>query len=116
MLGLPNPWLLLGALAATGLAFLGGVYVGDNWNEGQQAKQAAVLEQVEERAQRGAAREIARIKIIHSTQTKVLEREIKEIPTGTCVLSPDGVSAINSILAGAKPSRDSELPAADPAR
>lgn len=116
MFRLLNPWVILGVLLALVGSFLYGMRVGHGLEEAQQAKQEALIARATEAAQAGAAKEISKIKIVNQTHKQVLEREIRNVPSGSCVLSPDGVRAINEILTGKpQPAGSSQLPGADPA-
>lgn len=117
MFRLLNPWFLLAMLLALAGSFLYGMNVGRDRAEAKQAQREQLIEDVREAAQQSAAQEIAKIKIVNQTHRQVLEREIRNVPSGSCVLSPDGVRALNEILTGrAQPADRGELPGADPAR
>jgi hypothetical protein len=110
-------YIVAGALVLVGIAGLGGYIHGIKHERGRAASEELKLLAVEERAIKAAAGEIAKLKIIHRTNTQVLEREIVNNPLpDTCRLSDDGLRALNAIIEGrALPATGSELPEADAA-
>jgi hypothetical protein len=109
--------VLLGGLVFAVASFIYGVKVGDDAAESRFARAVAAIEKVEQRAERGAAREIAKIRVVNQHHRQVIEREVQKVPDGSCVLSDDGLRALNEILAsGAEPARRGELPDAGAAR
>ena len=108
--------MLLGALVLVVAAFVYGMKVGDDVTDARYAKQFAKLDQVEQRSQRAAAKAISKIRVTNQFNKQVLEREIQTIPDGTCVLSDDGLRALNSILENRASLARGELPGADAAR
>lgn len=112
-----NPWVALGVVLALLAAGVMGYRVGSDHEIAKHAKDEAVIAAVALAAQQAAATEISKIKIVNQTHRQVVEREIRNVPSGTCVLSPDGVRAINEILTGkSQPADRGELPGAGPAR
>lgn len=112
-----NPYVILAvvlAIVGTGAA---GYMHGVRHERGRAAAEEVKLIAVEERAAQAAAREIAKIKIIHRTNTQVLEREIVNNPLPDhCRLSDDGLRALNAILEGRPVATgDRELSGADAA-
>lgn len=108
------PYVAIAVLLALIGSFFYGSHVGAQRAEAKYARTEALIAKVREEAQQGAAVEIAKIKVVNQTHRQVIEREIRNIPTGSCVLSPDGVSAINEILApGTVGAGRGELPKAD---
>lgn len=117
MKALLNPWVLLGALVVLLASNTTSYLYGGKHEAGRAAREELKLVAVEERAAKGAATEISKLKIIHRTNTQVLEREFVNNPLpDTCRLSDDGLRILNSIIEG-KPAAasGSELPEADPA-
>lgn len=116
MFKLFNPWVVGGVLASLIGAFLWGMSIGGDRCEAKYARDEARMAKVEERAQAGAAAAIAANKPVTKVYKQVLEREIRNIPTGTCTLSPDGVRALNALLAPRpKPLSGGELPGTESA-
>ena len=113
-----NPWVLLGALVASLMLFAGGVKVGKDFSDASHARLEAKLDAVRETAQRAAAEEIAKIKIVNQTNRQVLERETRIVPDySACHHSPDGLRAVNAALENrAVGAGDRELPEADAPR
>lgn len=98
MFKLINPYVALGVLLALVAAFSYGLSLGGDRADAKHAKVEALLTQVRDEAQASAAAAIAKIKIVNRPRIEVLEREIHTVPAGTCVLSPDGVRALNEVL------------------
>lgn len=116
MFKLVNPWMIVAYLLAIGVAGTIGYRTGAKVERADQAELQTAIAQAALAAQLAAADEISKIKIINQTHRQVLEREIINVPTGTCVLSPDGVRAINAILApGSVPAGSGVVPSPDPA-
>lgn len=96
---MPNPYVILVALLAIAGSFFYGMRVGNDRAVAQQARVEQLIEKVSEAAQRGAAKEIANIKIVNQTQRQVIERETRVVPDySQCRNSPDGLRAINAAL------------------
>lgn len=117
MKALLNPWMLLGAVLVLGATSMYSFLQGVRAERGAQAVEEAKLAAVEERAQLGAAKAIAKIKITNTTIRQELEREIVNNPLpDTCRLSDDGVRYLNAIIEGQPlPARGIELSEADAA-
>jgi hypothetical protein len=65
----------------------------------EQTEDAALIEEAASAAQRKAAEEIAKIKVINQVNRQVLEREIVEKPVYVeCKHSPEGFDAVNKAL------------------
>ncbi len=82
-------------------AFTYGGYLGTQWEKGQQAREDAKLQHVEERAQRAAAREIAKIRVVNKTIYQETQREVFNNPVyRDCVLPDDGLRLLNRAIEG----------------
>jgi len=101
VLGLINPWLLLGALLAI-LASFGGGYVKGRSDANSNCSEARTLIlEASQKAQEAAAREIAKIEIRHTTIRQKVQREITERPVyRNCNHGPDGLRLVNQALTG----------------
>jgi len=105
-----NPTTIL-AVVLTFLLSIGGAYFkgksdGHKIQEGEQARIDRVAEQVYVAAQKGAASEIAKIKITNTTITQKMQKEIYEklvYLSADCRNTPDGMLYINAALAGTSP-------------
>ena len=114
-----NPYVLLAIVLAwvgsVGGAFFYGRTTGIDHAVAEQTEDAALIEEAASAAQRGAAEEIAKIKVTNQVNRQVLEREIVEKPVyRDCVNTDDGLRAINAALENRPlPAGDSKLPDAD---
>ena len=101
MLGLINPWLLLGALLAILASFGFGYQRGSAKAEAEAEHQALLIAKASEAAQQAAAQEIAKIDIRHTTIRQKVQRETIEKPVyRDCSHSPDGLRLVNQALSG----------------
>lgn len=114
-----NPWLLLAIVlgwgASVGGAFFYGEGVGEAREKAGQADREALVREVRDAGQKGAADAIAKLKPRNVTIRQELEREIQ---TNTvyrdCRVPPGGVRLANEALTGrAEPAGGGELPRAD---
>lgn len=112
---------ILAALAAilvtTAVAFTG-YRAGVNATLADQARYEARLQAVEERAQAGAAKAIASLKVQNKTIYNEVQRETRIVPDySACRHSDVGLHAVNAALEG-KPlgAGSGELPGADAPR
>lgn len=98
-----NPYVLLAIVLAWGGSVGGAFFYGRNTGidhaVAEQATDAKLIEQAADAAQRAAAEEIAKIKVVNQVNRQVLEREIVEkLVYRECRNSTDGVLAINAAL------------------
>ena len=116
-----NPYILLAVVLAWGASVTGAFFFGRDTGQdnviAEQEKTRVLVEDIERRAQQGAAAEIAKIKVVNQINREVLEREIVEKPVyRECRNTADGVRAINAALENRPVAPDGgELPGADPA-
>lgn len=105
MIPIPSTaWLIL----AAGVAGSAAGWTVHGWKHDAQLLRE---EQIVQKAQEGAAKEIAKIEVKNVTIKQKLEREIHEKPVyRDCKHTPDGLRLINDALTG---SGDSELSKAD---
>lgn len=110
-----NPWVLLGVTVLCGSAYGVGQYHGRGIEQGKQAAQTLLIEDVRNAAMEAAALAISEIKVENTTVRQELEREVRIVPDySQCRNSPDGMSAINRALR-AEPAGNGKLPDADSA-
>lgn len=114
-----NPYVLLAIVLAwagsVGGAFFYGRSTGIDHAVADQKETADIVAEVADAAQRAAAEEIAKIKVVNQVNRQVLEREIVEKPVyRDCVNTADGLRAINASLED-RPlaAGDRKLPEAD---
>lgn len=109
-----NPWAILGAVAITLLAYLGGRYEGGKLAEAAQLRDEQVAEAVYAKALKATATEIAKLEIKHVTYQSRIERETREVPVYRsvgCNHTDDGLRILNAALTnGAEPAGDRKLP------
>lgn len=114
---LANPWVLLVLLVTLIAASAGGAKLGYNYAEGKHAREEVLIQQAGEAAQRSAADEIAKIKIVHQTNQTRLEREIVKVPDfSQCHAGADALRVLNGALtgqAGTEPAGGGVVPKAD---
>jgi hypothetical protein len=114
-----NPWVLLAIglawVASVTGAFFYGRDTGIDHAVAEQTEDTALIEQAADAAQRAAAEEIAKIKVINQVNRQVLEREIVEKPVyRECANTADGLRAINAALEDQPlAAGDRKLPEAD---
>lgn len=114
-----NPYVLLaavlGALALTGGVAWKAYQLGQDSVIASQAKQAQLIREVQAAAQKGAAEEIAKIEIKHTTVRQSLETEIREKPVyRDCVADDRVLSLVNQAITGAEPADPSVVPGTRP--
>lgn len=115
-----NPWLILGAVVMWGASVVGAYFYGGNVGANAEiAKQASIKEAVEatrKAAQEGAANEIAKLKIRHTTVKGKVETIVREnVVYRDCKHSPDSLRLINDALGGrAGTTGEGNVPRADP--
>lgn len=111
-----NPYILLGAgILAVSLA-VGGFTFGVKYQRGQEARAEQLIAKVREEAQRGAAEEIAKIKVVNTTVKQQLETQIREREVyRNCKLDDDSFRLLNDALSGRapQPAGSRELPGTD---
>jgi hypothetical protein len=118
MKALLNPWVLLALVVLLGATAATSYVHGVNHEKGRAAAEEVKLLAVEDRAAKGAAKIISKLKVTTNYYQQELDHELQENPPGPgCVLSPDGLRYLNAIIEGRPlPTGDRELPAAEPAR
>lgn len=112
-----NPYLIIGALIAAAGAFFYGMDVGEDRAIAKQKSTQELVDAVYDKAQKGAADEIAKIKPKNVTIRQELEREIQ---TNTvyrdCRVPAGGVRLANEALTGRpEPAGGLKLPRIDAA-
>lgn len=80
MLGFLNPWVILAAVVALGGSYAWGRHDGGKMAAADQAERAALVAEVEARAQKGAAEEIAKLTVQQVTIKQRVERTVREVP------------------------------------
>lgn len=100
-----NPWIILGVagfyLASVGGAAYKGYRYGYDVQEAEAARVERIARAARDAAQQGAAVEIAKLTVTHTTIKQKVEKEIYEKPVyRECVHSPDGLRWVNAALAG----------------
>ena len=112
-----NPWLLLAVLLMVLGAGITGLRYGAQYEKGKHAQEAVLIQEAANAAQRAAAEEIAKIKIVHQTNQTRLEREIVKVPDfSQCHTGADALGVLNDALtgkAGTKSAGDRIMPPAD---
>lgn len=112
-----NPWLLLAVLLMVVGAGFTGLRYGVQYEKGRAAQNAVLIQQAADAAQKAAAGEIAKIKVIHQTNQTRLEREIVKVPDfSQCHTGADALGVLNAALtnkAGPQPTGDRLVPDAD---
>lgn len=112
-----NPWLLLAVLLMVLGAGAAGLRYGAQYERGKHAQEAVLIQQAADAAQRAAADEIAKIKIVHQTNQTRLEREIVKVPDfSQCHTGADALGVLNDALtgkAGVKSAGDRVVPETD---
>ncbi len=98
-----NPYVLLAIVLAwvgsVGGAFFYGRTTGIDHAVAEQTEDAQLIEDAADAAQRAAATEIAKIKVVNQVNRQVLEREIVEKAVyKDCVHTPEAAAAINKAL------------------
>lgn len=115
-----NPWVLLGGVLALLAALATGMKLGSNYQLGKAAREEVLIQTASEAAQKAAAEEIAKIKIVHQTNQTRLEREIVRVPDfSKCRAGDDAKRVLDDALAnkaGTVPAGDLLVPGTDPAR
>src|SRR5262245_59183065 len=92
--------ILLGVIVLAG-TMIYGVSVGIRWEKGQQAIDDVRLQRVEDRAEKGAARAIAKNKPIYRYYTQEAQNEVASNPVyDQCLLPADGLRILNAIIEG----------------
>lgn len=116
-----NPYVLLAIVLAwigsTAGAFFYGRNTGIDHAVAEQQTDAELIAEAADAAQRKAAEEIAKIKVVNRVNRQVLEREIVEKPVyRDCQHTADGLRAVNAALENRPlPAGDRKLPDADAA-
>jgi len=112
-----NPWLLLAVVLLVAGAGATGWHYGATVEAGKQAKTELLIQQAGDAAQKAAATEISKIKVVNQTNQTRLEREIVHVPDfSQCHTGPDAVRVLNDALtnkAGAQPTGHSVVPDAN---
>lgn len=115
-----NPWIIVGALVALIAASAGGARLGYNYATGKAAREEVLIQTASEAAQQAAAKEIAKIKIVHQTNQTRLEREIVHVPDFTqCHAGDAAKRVLDDALtnkAGAEPAGSGVVPGTDTPR
>lgn len=106
-----NPYVLLAIVLAwvssVGGAFFYGRTTGIDHAVAAQTEDAQLIEEAASAAQRAAAEEIAKIKVVNQVNRQVLEREIVEKPVyRECEHTDEGFAAVNKSLTREAPPRD----------
>lgn len=111
-----NPYALIAAgVLALGLA-IGGFVFGVKYESGQQAKTEALIADVREQAQLGAAEAIAKNRPVQQIIKQKLETQVRENTVyRDCRNSADAFRLLNDALAGREPQPvgGGQLPGAD---
>lgn len=101
MIGLPNPWVIVGALLLVAGAFFYGSHVGATGEKAKYATTQLLIAKAGEAAQRGAAQEIAKIQVINKTVQGKVETITRENTVyRDCHQSPDALRLLNGALSG----------------
>lgn len=119
MIGLPNPWVIVGALLLVAGAFFYGSHVGATGEKAKYATTQLLIAKAVEGAQQAAASEIAKITIVNKTIQQKLETVTRENTVyRDCVNTPDALRLLNDALSGqpgTEPSAGFKLPESSPA-
>lgn len=96
-----NPYLLLGGVGLAIAAFFYGMDVGNDRAIAKQKSTQDLVDQVYDKAQKGAASAIAEMEIKNVTITQPIRTEVR---TNTvyrdCKHSPDGLRSLNTAITG----------------
>ncbi len=113
-----NPWVIVAALAALGLSYGSGYFNGARHRadeiEAQIGRDAAVAARVEEAAQAGAAKAIAKIEMKTVNIRGKTEKIIEQVPVLRDCTAPDSLRELTDEALAGKSAGDSELPGANP--
>ena len=106
---------ILAALGLAGVSGWKGYHLGQDSVIAAQAKEAVVIQKVQAAAALGAAQEISKIEVKHTTVRQQLETEIREKPIyRDCVVSERVLGFVNQAITGSEPVDPGGLPAALP--
>ena len=109
MIGLPNPWVIVGALLLIAGAFFYGSHVGATGEKAKYATTQLLIAKAVEGAQQAAANEIAKIQVVNKTiQGKVETITRENTVYRDCHNSPDALRLLNDALSGQPGSKPSD--------